>query len=557
MLLIYFLNARHELKKGKYMKNHINFSALFKKNKISAFSLLEVMIALIFIGSIMAAFVPVTIKKINGKPLKINSEMNITRNCQIFSNPANGGTNSSSCGKCNFCDLSKNSPHCIMCDCSCPSGQYGVADSCSCKPCSEIDANCATCSSGSKCDACKTGYYIEDGMCVSCPEGYYCPDGVNKKECEEGYYCIKNSKNHTPCPDGKWSIKGSSVCTLECGEGYICKDGKKTYCSAGTYVNSDKTACISCETGYYCTGGTNHATCVSKTANCSVCDSSDGTCISCNSHYYKTSSNTCSSCSSSCYNCSSYSTCTSCYSGYYLSGGTCYVDCPSNCSSCSSSSTCTRCYSGYTLTNGRCVKNGVTCNVSNCSSCSSTNYCSKCYSGYTLSGGSCSKSVTCNVSNCNSCSSTNYCSSCESGYTLSSGKCTKTAESVTCDVANCTSCSRTNYCSSCRSNYKLSYGRCILQCPNGVGYDDTCVTCPSGYTYYYNSASDKTAICKKKGPYTGTTIKTSKGTYECQYTIEYCTVGINGSQSCKKSTSQTNFGKTTGTVGNFCSVSGV
>ena len=37
--------------------------------------------------------------------MNITPKITLTQNCPTFSNPSNGGTNSSSCGKCAFCDI--------------------------------------------------------------------------------------------------------------------------------------------------------------------------------------------------------------------------------------------------------------------------------------------------------------------------------------------------------------------------------------------------------------------------------------------------------------------
>ena len=160
----------------------------------------------------------------------------------------------------------------------------------------------------------------------------------------------------TACAEGKYYSDDLKTC-VDCEPGYACHNGVKTYCSAGTYsLITGASSCTSCESKYYCSGGSSRLSCASKTSNCLDCNKINGVCSSCNSRYYLTSSNSCASCSSNCRTCSSSSYCEECTSGYKLSNGSCIADCPSNCQSCDSSGKCTLCASGYNVTQvGTCV----------------------------------------------------------------------------------------------------------------------------------------------------------------------------------------------------------
>ncbi len=396
--------------------------------KVKAFTLIEIMVSLIAISAISAAFVPVMTKKISGKAANLTSRVNLTQSCEMFSNPSEGGTNDSSCGKCSFCDVAKSNQYCIKCSCNCPNGQFKVIKNCTCALCSTIDTNCTLCSTGAICKKCNVGYYLENNSCKQCESGYYCPDGINKKECEIGYYCPQGASSSTPCEAGSYTSSTKQSSCAICESGYYCPGGTDhKLCPAGSYTNTTgKSSCTTCESGYYCTGGSSHTKCSAGT--------------------YSTKTGATSS-----------STCSSCGSGYYCTGGSNRATCSSkttNCTSCNASNgTCTGCKTGQKLNaSNKCVS----CAVSGCTRYSSGCNCSKCSSGYYLSSYSCK--------------------ACESGYYCADG--TKT--SCSSKTSYCGTCNSTNgVCTSCRVGYKLSGSTCINPCSSGYFYVSEANACIS------------------------------------------------------------------------------
>ena len=205
------------------------------------------MISLIIISAITAAFVPVMTKKISKGSVNITPKLTITQNCPMFTHPSQGGTSSSSCGKCAFCDIQRASQRCIICNCNCDSGTldrigtFKNSNDCTCRSCTEIDSKCMVCTTGAICTACQRGYYLSNNTCTICPAGYYCPDGVNKKPCEAGYYCTGRN-NRTPCPAGTYSntqnATSSSICVRVCPENCAtCDDyANCTSCVSDEYI---------------------------------------------------------------------------------------------------------------------------------------------------------------------------------------------------------------------------------------------------------------------------------------------------------------------------------
>ena len=485
------------------MKNFFKFLKLEKiKQKLKAFSLVEVMVSLIVISVISAAFIPVMTKKMTGKKINVTPKITLTQNCSDFTNKANGGNNDNSCGKCTFCDMGKSTQRCLLCNCNCPSGLFKDTETCTCKSCTMIDANCVSCSSGGTCMSCKQGMYLENNKCISCPSGYYCPDGTKKIQCEKGYYCA-NGMSHTPCPAGKWSNEGqSTVCTMDCETGHACNNGNKKYCTAGTYVNSTKSDCNNCEQGYYCTGGTNHTQCPAGTYSYATKATSSSTCKDCGAGYYcsgglsrsscpagtyssatkATNSNTCANCWAGTYSNDGASGCTSCPAGQ-TSGqraSSCYGCGVAQCSGYSFGCTCSSCNVGY-KTNG---SGGCTgCGVAQCSGYSSGCTCNSCNNGYFVNGGVCSA---CN-SRCNSCSgSANGCNyNCKSGWSGSD------CNTPICSP-NCAGCSTPNTCDTCASGYyKDGNGNCVscgTYCASCTGANQ-CTSCKAtagGQTHLVN-----------------------------------------------------------------------
>ena len=158
------------------------FSKLLRKLK--AMSLVEVMVGLIVLSAISAAFSPVLINKVKNN-VNINVLGETSNNCAFWIS-----------GDCLTCDKTKKV--CIDCKknaADCPHGeaQYVDTKTCSCKSCT---SHCDTCGPTGKCIRCEAGYNLVNGVCTGCPAGYYCPVkvgedavGNDKIICPEGTYC--------------------------------------------------------------------------------------------------------------------------------------------------------------------------------------------------------------------------------------------------------------------------------------------------------------------------------------------------------------------------------
>ena len=352
-----------------------------KKNY--AFSLIELMISLITISCITAAFAPVISKRLSANSTMVSSGLgSITVKCQDkFSQ---------------YCDLCYKT-RCIVCSRNCASNQFKDIPTCTCKGCSGYDANCASCDD-EKCTKCKAGYILESGKCNLCPEGYSCNGGSSKtkclkgtyapqgsstcKECNAGYYSdVDGAKTCSPCPKGTEAPNKNSTKCESCKKGYYASaKGTKncSLCSAGKYTNSEGLSqCSSCNAGYtsnsdrtgcdICQPGTYAPTTASE--KCYPCEAGTAVntkgaikCSDCGlGTYSKEGAKLCSSCEYGKYQDEKkQSSCKPCNSGYTTnqmgstSSSKC-VKCPDECTQCKTQSECKDCVSDYHLENGACI----------------------------------------------------------------------------------------------------------------------------------------------------------------------------------------------------------
>lgn len=77
------------------------------------------------------------------------------------------------------------------------------------------------------CDICDSGKYADQGVCKTCPAGHHCSEGIDLGLCDSGS-CAASS--------------GSNACVTSGAD--TCKR-----CADGEFLNDDRTACLSCETG--------------------------------------------------------------------------------------------------------------------------------------------------------------------------------------------------------------------------------------------------------------------------------------------------------------------
>ena len=379
------------------MKTHTTVE--FKPIKKLAFSLIELMISLIIISIIAAAFSPVITKRIKSDVVAVGSAISSIRSdCDEFSQKG---------GHCSAC-MDK---LCILCDINCTSDQYKNIGKCECENCASKSNGCLSCNS-KDCTKCQSGYYLNsEKKCSPCPAGSSC-DGLNQTQCEAGFYQDEQGKGDCkPCftNDGKYSAKGATSCSscsagtypvdknwewhwdgqyhygiacANCPAGYYCPDGKNAIAclaSNNKYTNAqNQTSCKSCPAGQFATDDTVNWGANIRGIRCGTCGAGwacpggdsvpyicpngtyqdregQGYCKSStgvnNCATYSTTSNICSACET--YFTLSNGSCvrTSCPSGQYISGGNCY-GCPAN-ATCDGGSTFS-CNSGYYFENGIC-----------------------------------------------------------------------------------------------------------------------------------------------------------------------------------------------------------
>ena len=285
------------------------------------FSLVELMISLIIISLVAAAFTPILTKK-------------LSRNSIIAGGSASEITNQCSDKFSSYCKLCTKT-YCVQCSKTCEANQYVKTRECkTCNSCSDFDLNCKTCTQDGCTKCSSSDYYLKDGKCTPCPSDKVC-DGVNvgdKESCPYGYYC--DSKGQHLC-----SSKFSN-CTVCEADGSKCKYCEPYYapsssggcvrCPSGCYACAqDAKYCIMCtstqyfDSNYFCTNF-----CKNKVLNCITCDDY-GKCDQCIKGYFPNSSGTeCIKCNlNNCVICKSnvdYQTCNYCKAGYFVnSNGSC------------------------------------------------------------------------------------------------------------------------------------------------------------------------------------------------------------------------------------------
>ena len=147
----------------------VGFLHNFKKHL--AFSLVELMISLITISCIAAAFTPVITKRLSTNGGGNNSQTQVLSDCSQIE-----GSDS-----CSLCYPNE----CIVCERTCQPGWFLNIKKCICAQCS---TGCKYCPDTSKCFTCDVGYYCTNADCTSCtkcPTGKTCPEGsTSSSQCQ-------------------------------------------------------------------------------------------------------------------------------------------------------------------------------------------------------------------------------------------------------------------------------------------------------------------------------------------------------------------------------------
>ena len=292
------------------------------KSKKFGFSLIELLISLIVISLIAAAFSPVISKKLKSGGLSIGVG---------FGGSGGIGPISIACDDidedCNLCYGNS----CLICSKDCNSqGEYINVSTCKCENCAEIE-HAQTCEYNSEhnkgiATLCDDGYYIEEedednfGTCQPCPAGRTC-NGSADWNCNPGAYL--NNDTCEPCPAGSYCADGQDIKQCPVGTYSNANALSCSTCSAGTYnKTTGQQTCANCTAGYYCQGGSHIEICPIGTYS----NPKASSCTTCADNYYADSegSTSCKACIEGCNNCNKQTgECLGCENGYTYQNGNC------------------------------------------------------------------------------------------------------------------------------------------------------------------------------------------------------------------------------------------
>lgn len=329
--------------------------------------------------------------------------------------------------------------------CKCPSGKWPNVTTGTCQVCATVIPGCASCNTiynygGTYCTSCSPGYYKQSGsyprQCYSCATGCKtCSSGTVCSACNTGFILV-SSVCQCNTTQLLYYNAGTGTCTT-CVSAYAncvsCTGSVLvTTCTGctnpGFFLNTTTGTCQAC--GTYCSACTAVA--------CTTCTSStlipSGSTCACNATaqmFVNASSSSCAACSTfqpHCATCVANGTgvsCSVCSGGYFPVSGVCTA-CIAYCNTCTDTTSCSTCTGNF-------IFNGTSC------ACNST-------ADYIYSGGTC---VLCTllIPNCDTCvtSPSLTCALCKAPFYNA----TPTATSCTACPLVCTSCTDPATCTGC------------------------------------------------------------------------------------------------------------
>jgi proprotein convertase subtilisin/kexin type 5 len=335
------------------------------------------------------------------------------------------------------------------------------------------------------CIECKTGYFLNKGMCIALPPNCEAVDAKGKcTNCSEGYElndgkCIVMTPPTDNCAKygyidvkGKWFHKwvyGCKKVCKECVDGFYLNTDNECVALPGNCAAADVNGmCTECVEGYKVKNGK----CVKIVVvvpppvvdNCLEYGYADAK----GKHYTKWI-----------YGCKKV--CKKCVDGFYLNTDNECVALPGNCAAADVNGMCTECVEGYKVKNGKCVKIVVVVPPPVVDNCLEYKYvdtkgkhytkwvngckkvCILCREGYDLVDGKC---VPCEEDNGNVENDNPYCvernedgDCCKCAYRTykdKNGICTPVSDY--CETWN----ERTGVCTCCYTGYTLVKGDCVL-----------------------------------------------------------------------------------------------
>ena len=492
------------------------------------FSLIELLIALVVISCITAAFTPLITKKFSSGVFGSGGN-DLTEDCAD-----KFGEN------CTFCT----STYCIECNLSCPSGEYKDTEKCKCLPCSDkYGEDCEICNE-KQCLTCPDGEYLDSNkVCQSCSDKFSNCATCTESECTScsNGYVLTDPTSNNPCSPFECKapyfiqIKNLCITKRNMGDGVSltipsdinivntgtnCNPSINNFCcwkgatsgtdcnneDSGGYSGCDRTVCDWWAADHICSkfsagGGTWRLATkdemsdwqkysIGKEENgLQLCDKQPGY----SSAYcadtpncQRTEGNWCypnriwsgtfvEETSATYWFLDSQTWDRHNYYRSYASSVRCVTEMSQSCADkigagCEmcDGNTCLQCASGYKLSNGKCV---VDCSKfgANCTACT-TSACTACKSGYKVSGGKCVVNCSKFGANCTACT-TSACTACSSGYKVSGGTCVVDCSRFGSTCASCT----TSACTGCSSGYGMING----SCQNCSSYYAHCISCSS------------------------------------------------------------------------------